>query len=57
MRLRLELVRVFSAGLDQYAIENGNYPADSHIVMPPGMTDYISQANWDDCAMGGRYNW
>ena len=51
-------LRVFSEGFGLYCLENGLYPPDTHIVLPPGMTDYIRQDDWDNGPpWGGTYNW
>jgi len=47
----------FGDAFDMYAVEIGRYPADTHIVLPPGMNAYINQAKWNDCVIGGDHNW
>ena len=55
-RVANDLVK-FSDAFDLYAMEQGRYPADTHVVLPAGMAAYINQANWDDCVIGGSFNW
>lgn len=53
-------LRVFGQAFAVYAIENGNYPADSHETLPsaPGINDYIEESKFNEVtAIGGRYNW
>ena len=53
-------LRVFGQAFAVYAIENGNYPADSHEVLPsaPGIEEYIRPSKFnEETAIGGRYNW
>jgi len=40
-----------------YCVENGKYPIDTHIILPPSMEGYIQQSHWDSDAIGGNYNW
>ena len=50
--------RVFESGFAQYALDHGNYPPDSHIVLPAGMDEYIDSGDWlGDTPLGGSYNW
>jgi len=55
-RVANDLVK-FGDAFTLYAMEKGTYPADTHLVLPPGMDAYISQGRWDDCVIGGGYNW
>ena len=51
-------LRSFSSAFIAYTIDNEDYPPDSHLLLPPGMTDYIPQQIWDTpTAIGGNYNW
>ena len=55
-----EDLRVFGDAFVLYAIENGNYPADSHLVLPAGagMEDYLNENQWNAATpIGGNYNW
>ena len=50
--------RVFGQAFQQYAMETGDYPPDSHITLPPGMDQYIKSGQWLDARpLGGTYNW
>jgi len=41
-----------------YALEHGDYPADSHLALPPTMVDLINPQIWaDPTPLGGNYNW
>jgi prepilin-type N-terminal cleavage/methylation domain-containing protein len=51
-------LRVFANAFQQYAIRNGKYPPDTHIVLPPGMDEYIKASKWNKPPFGnGHYNW
>ena len=53
-------LRNFGLAFDAYAIENGQYPNDSHIVLPPGagMEQVIDVNLWlATTPVGGNYNW
>lgn len=50
-------LKKFSEAFQMYMIKNGQYPPDTHIVLPAGMDEYIHQAHWDKEALGGNYNW
>jgi len=53
-------MRVFGAAFVLYAMENGQYPKDSHIGLPPGagMETYLNESKWNETtAIGGTYNW
>jgi type IV pilus assembly protein PilA len=50
----------FEKGFIAYALEKGDFPNDSHIVLPdlPKMGDYINPAVWGQATpLGGTYNW
>ena len=50
----------FEKGFMAYAIDEGEFPNDSHIVLPdlPKMENYISPEVWGKATpMGGTYNW
>ena len=52
--------KYFEKGFIAYAIDEGDYPNDSHIVLPdlPTMEYYINQDVWGKTTlMGGTYNW
>lgn len=52
--------KYFEKGFLAYAIDQGDFPDDSHIVLPdlPRMADYISPGVWGKTtALGGTYNW
>ena len=50
-------LRVFGEGFQMYCLEQGAYPPDTHNTLPSGMEEYIKQKHWDDCALGGQFNW
>ena len=50
-------LRVFSEAFQIYCLEYGQYPPDTHNVLPAGMEEYIKQKNWDADVWGGHYNW
>ena len=53
-------LRVFGDAFALYAVENGQYPKDSHMVLPPGagMELYLEEATWlAPTPIGGRFNW
>lgn len=50
----------FEMGFMAYAIDEGDFPNDSHIVLPdlPKMAKYINPGVWGQTtALGGTYNW
>jgi prepilin-type N-terminal cleavage/methylation domain-containing protein len=50
----------FETGFMVYAIHEGQFPVDSHIVLPdlPKMANYIDPADWGKpTPLGGTYNW
>jgi len=52
--------KTFENGFMVYAIDNGDFPPDSHIVLPdmPTMGRYISPSLWGETTpLGGTYNW
>jgi prepilin-type N-terminal cleavage/methylation domain-containing protein len=55
-RVAHDLVK-FGDAFDMYAADTGLYPVDTHNVLPPGMAAYIDLARWNDCVIGGNYNW
>lgn len=53
-------LKTFELGFMDYAIDNGDFPPDSHIVLPdmPRMGKYISPTLWGQTTpLGGTYNW
>jgi type IV pilus assembly protein PilA len=50
-------LKKFGDAFQMFAMDHGLYPEDSHNVLPDGMAEYINLANWNDCALGGQYNW
>ncbi len=50
-------LRVFTEAFEMYCLEYGQYPRDTHNVLPDGMSEYIKQDNWDADVWGGHYNW
>jgi type IV pilus assembly protein PilA len=53
-------LKYFEKGFIAYAIEEGNFPDDSHNVLPdlPKMSVFIDPAIFDrETPLGGRYNW
>ena len=50
----------FQKGFIAYAIDEGEFPTDSHIVLPdlPTMAKYIRPEAWGQTTpLGGTYNW
>lgn len=50
----------FRTAFESYAAENGGYPNDSHIVLPPGtgLEQIINDSIWlATTPVGGNYNW
>ena len=50
----------FEKGFIAYALQEGDFPDDSHIVLPDvaKMEKYISPATWGQTTpLGGTYNW
>ncbi len=53
-------IKTFEKGFIAYAIDFGDFPDDSHIVLPdlPTMAEYISPDLWaQPTIMGGTFNW
>ncbi len=53
-------IKNFEKGFIAYALEEGDFPDDSHIILPdlPKMADYIDPDVWGKTtALGGTYNW
>ena len=53
-------IKNFEKGFIAYAIDEGDFPDDSHIVLPdlPKMEEYINPSVWGKTtALGGTYNW
>ena len=52
--------KYFEKGFIVYAIDEGDFPNDSHIVLPdlPQMENYINPQVWGKTTpLGGTYNW
>ena len=50
----------FEKGFTAYALDEGEFPNDSHIVLPdlPNMGKYVDPAVWGQITpLGGTYNW
>ena len=53
-----EEMKGFSSGFVAYTIENEDYPNDTHIVLPAGMSEFIGPDAWlQETPLGGSYNW
>ena len=55
-----EDIKNFEKGFISYALDENEFPDDSHIVLPdlPKMADYIDPVVWGKTtALGGTYNW
>jgi type II secretion system protein G len=53
-------IKYFENGFMIYAVDYGDFPEDSHIVLPdmPTMAEYISPRMWEKTTpLGGTYNW
>ena len=53
-------IKNFEKGFIAYALCEGDFPNDSHIVLPdlPRMAEYINPSVWGKTtALGGTYNW
>ena len=50
--------RTFESAFVQFAVTTGNWPPDSHVVLPGGMDEYIDNGDWlGRTPIGGEYNW
>lgn len=50
--------RVFSTGIQTYAVENGSWPPEAAVgEIPPGMSASLGIAFTRPTPMGGKYNW
>jgi prepilin-type N-terminal cleavage/methylation domain-containing protein len=48
----------FAGAFTAYTVDNEDYPPDSHLTLPPGMTQFISASLWTtETPLGGTYNW
>ena len=48
----------FRKGFEFYRLENGDFPEDHHIGLPPGMQEHIAESVWlAETHIGGTYNW
>jgi type IV pilus assembly protein PilA len=51
-------IKGFEKAFIAYAVDWGDFPNDSHIVLPPGMANYIDPVEWGRATqLGGTYNW
>ena len=53
-------LKYFETAFFSYAVDQGDFPDDSHIVLPDYaiMSKYINPAVWSNTtALGGTYNW
>ena len=51
-------MRSFASAFVAYESGAGEYPLDSHLDLPPGMTQFIAENTWDlEVPIGGHYNW
>ncbi len=50
-------LKTFAAGFHMYYNLNGALPADAHLTLPAGMTDFIAADDWSSDALGGTFNW
>ena len=53
-------MKYFEKGFMAYAVDQGEFPNDSHIVLPdlPKMKNYINPGIWGKTTpLGGTYNW
>jgi len=50
-------LRVFGDAFQEFAMIRGQYPPDTHLVLPAGMEEFIKPEKWEANALGGRYNW
>jgi type IV pilus assembly protein PilA len=56
-RTAVEL-RSFASAFIAYDADHEDYPPDTHLDLPPGMTNYIAETTWDlETPLGGKYNW
>jgi type IV pilus assembly protein PilA len=51
-------MRRFSSAFMAYLAEYQTFPIDAHLVLPPGMDQYIDPIHWANATpLGGNYNW
>lgn len=50
-------LRTFADGFRMYDLIEGQFPQDTHIVLPPGMENYVNEGSWNKEVWGGNYNW
>ena len=51
-------IKGFATAFVAYKAAYGEYPPDSHIVLPPGMDTFIDPGAWGaETPIGGTYNW
>lgn len=50
-------LRILSDAFVLYALDEGSFPDDEHIVLPAGMEPYIKQKFWDAPVWGGHFNY
>lgn len=50
-------LKSLETAFNAYLTENDDFPDDTHIVLPAGMSDFISAELWGDTPIGGSYNW
>lgn len=50
--------RAVAVALEQYALDNGGYPADVNRDLPPGLESYLSTGDWPKAPWPGSvYDW
>lgn len=51
-------LKTFATGFSSFAVLSGDYPPDTHLVLPPGVEEFVPAGSWaEETPLGGNYNW